>query len=73
MTKIKQMAEKDEKKLVSDFKKLSLDAQEAILKFTAQVADTAQKDNAAKLQAAVAVKTASEAAKTKKAEGSKKK
>jgi len=48
MTKIKQMAEKDEKKLMTDFKKLSQEEQADLMNFAAQMAQVAAQAEAAK-------------------------
>jgi hypothetical protein len=50
MAKIKQMAEKDEKKMVSDFSKLSVEQQSNILQFAAQMAQVAATATANKEQ-----------------------
>jgi len=47
MAKIKQMGEKDEKKMMTDFTKMSFDEKAEIMKFVAQMASVAQQAAAA--------------------------
>jgi hypothetical protein len=57
MAKIKQMSEKDEKKMISDFQKMSIEEQNNLMQYVAQMAAVAQQAIAAKQQAASATKT----------------
>jgi hypothetical protein len=67
MAKIKQMVEKDEKKLVTDFEKLGVEEKEAILQYMVGMAGVAQQASAA----ATAAKQGGESGKKKQGQPSK--